>query len=98
MAKHHKFLEAHGSPEDPMLGAIVGGTPMVYQIVADESVLQSLEDDPAWHAMSLIGAGSSLCADCVAGLAKHGVIRGDTMFKAARKLGAHNQLLKPARF
>jgi hypothetical protein len=98
MARHREFLESHGSPEDPMLETIVDSTPMVYQIIADESVLQSLDDDPAWHAMSLISAGSTLCADCVTGLAKHGVTTGDNMFVAARRLGNHNPLLRPARF
>jgi hypothetical protein len=92
------FKQSHFVPCDPTVTTFVDSTPIVVQVEASEGTHLSLENDPAWHTMALLVAGSTLCAACVTALAAYGIVSTDTMWLASKKLAAVHPELRATRF
>lgn len=91
------FLQSHWVPCDPS-ATITDDTEIVTYLEGGETTHLSLEDNPDVHAMSLILAGTTLCAACQTALASRGITSVDTMYTAGLKLAAILPTLKPTRF
>ena len=92
------FHGSHFIPCDPTVTTFVDSTPIVVQVEADDSIHLALESNPAFHTMSLLVAGTTLCTDCAAALSAYSITSTDNMWTAGKKLGAVHSGLKPTRF
>jgi hypothetical protein len=97
-AHYQNFRQSHFIPCDPTVTAFVNSTPIVIQVEADERTHLALESNPAFHTMSLLVSGSTMCPACVTELSAYGITATDTMWTAGKKLAAVNPELKPTRF
>lgn len=92
------FLSSHLIPCDPTTVTFVDTTPVVLIVETSEGGHTALESDPAWHTMSLLISGNTLCAECVSALSSYGILSTDNMFNAGKKLAAIHPELRPTRF
>jgi hypothetical protein len=92
------FVQSHLIPCSPADTTFLDATPVVVYVEASEGSHMALESDQAWHQMSLLVSGSTLCSACVASLSSYGITSQDNMFNAGKKLGATSPGLKPSRF
>jgi hypothetical protein len=92
------FRQSHFIPCDPTVTTFVNSTPIVAQIEADESTHRALESNAAFHTMSLLVSGSTMCPACVIALSAYGITSTDNMWTAGKKLSAVHPELKPTRF
>ena|ERR1700722_764522 len=92
------FLQSHWIPCDPAITNPTDTTEIVTYVEGGETTHLSLEDNPDVHAMSLILAGTTLCAACQTTLSSRGITSVDTMYTAGLKLAATLPTLRPSRF
>lgn len=92
------FKQSHFIACDPTVTTFVDSTPIVVQIEADEGTHLALEANAAFHTMSLLVAGTTLCAACVAALSAYGITAADNMWTCGKKLAAIHPELRPTRF
>lgn len=92
------FKQSHYIPCDATVTNFVDSTPIVVQIEASEGTHLALESNEAFHTMSLLVSGSTLCSLCVTALAAYGITAADNMWTAGKKLAAIHPELRPARF
>jgi hypothetical protein len=96
-AQCQNFVGSHWIPCSPT-ATISDSTEILVQIEASEGAHDSLSSDPGFHTLSLLVAGTPLCSACVSALSSYGIVAGDSMYVAARKLSAISPGLKPTRF
>jgi hypothetical protein len=97
-AQAANFKQSHFIPCDPSVTAFVDSTPIVAQIEGSEGTHLNLEQNPNFHTMALLVAGSTLCAACVTALGAYGIVAADTMWLASKKLAAVHPELRATRF
>jgi len=102
-AQTANFFQSHLIPCDPTSFILAGNkfkssTPVVVYVEASEGTHLALEANPAVHVMSLLIAGTPLCSECVASLSAYGIVAGDNMWVASKKLAAIHPGLRASRF
>jgi hypothetical protein len=97
-AEAANFRQSHFIPCDPTVTTFVASTPIIVQIEASEGTHLSLEGNAAFHTMSLLVSGSTMCAACVTALSAYGVTATDNMWTAAKRLSAIHPELRATRF
>jgi hypothetical protein len=97
-AQCQNFMQSHWIPCDPTTVVVDDSTEIVCQIEGAESLHLALEQNPNFHTMSLLVAGTPLCSACVTALSGYGITAQDNAWTCGKKLAAIHIELRPTRF